>query len=91
MGDIMTFVEQAQEKMDMEEQAKAASKMMSGKFTLDDMLMQIRQMNKLGSLGGIMKMIPGMSQMAGQIDEAKAEGSNEKDRSDYSEYDDGRT
>ena len=45
MGDIMTFVEQAQEKMDMEEQAKAASKMMSGKFTLDDMLMQIRQMN----------------------------------------------
>lgn len=78
MGDIMTFVEQAQEKMDMEEQAKAASKMMSGKFTLDDMLMQIRQMNKLGSLGGIMKMIPGMSQMAGQIDEAKAEGQMKK-------------
>lgn len=78
MGDIMTFVEQAQEKMDMEEQAKAASKMMSGKFTLDDMLMQIRQMNKLGSLGGIMKMILGMSQMAGQIDEAKAEGQMKK-------------
>lgn len=78
MGDIMTFVEQAQEKMDMEEQAKAATKLMSGKFTLDDMLMQIRQMNKLGSLGGIMKMIPGMSQMAGQIDEAKAEGQMKK-------------
>ena len=42
------------------------------------MLSQIRQINKLGSLGGIMKMIPGMSQMAGQIDDAKAEGSMKK-------------
>ncbi len=78
MGDIMTFIEQAQEKLDIQEQTKAANRMMSGKFTLDDMLMQIRQMNKLGSLGGIMKMIPGMSQLAGQIDEAKAEGQMKK-------------
>ncbi len=78
MGDIMSFVEKASEKIDMEEQTKAATRMMSGQFTLDDMLSQIRQINKLGSLGGIMKMIPGMSQMAGQIDEAKAEGSMKK-------------
>ena len=72
MGDIMTLVEQAQEKMDIEESERTAKRMMSGRFTLDDMLVQLRQVNKMGSLGGILKMIPGMSQMAGQIDEVKA-------------------
>ena len=61
MGDIMSFVEKASEKIDMEEQTKAATRMMSGQFTLDDMLSQIRQINKLGSLGGIMKMMSQMS------------------------------
>ncbi|MCI8540903.1 MAG: signal recognition particle protein [Erysipelotrichaceae bacterium] len=73
MGDIVTLVEQAQEKMDLEGGSKAAQRMMSGQFTLDDMLFQFQQVKKMGSLGGIMKMIPGFSQMAGQLDEAKAE------------------
>lgn len=78
MGDIMTLVEQAQEKMDLEESAKSANRMMSGKFTLNDMLSQFQQLKKMGSLGGIMKMIPGMSQMAGQLDEAKADNKMKK-------------
>lgn len=78
MGDIMTLVEQAQEKMDLEESEKAAKRMMSGRYTLDDMLIQLRQVNKMGSLGGILKMIPGMSQMAGQIDEVKASNNLKK-------------
>ena len=72
MGDIVTLVEQAQEKMDLEEAEKTAKKMITGRFTLDDMVKQLRQVNKLGSISGIMKMIPGMGQLAGQIDEAKA-------------------
>lgn len=72
MGDIMTLIEQAQDKMDIEESEKTAKRMMSGRFTLDDMLVQLRQINKMGSLSGIMKMIPGMGQMAGQINDVKA-------------------
>ncbi len=60
MGDVMTLVEKAQEEIDEEEAKKATKKMMSGKFDLEDMLAQMRQVQKLGSLGGIMKLIPGM-------------------------------
>lgn len=74
MGDIVTLVEQAQEKMDLEESTKSANRMMSGQFNMNDMLFQFQQIKKMGSLGGMMKMIPGLSQMAGKIDEDKAEG-----------------
>ena len=60
MGDVMTLVEKVQEEVDEKEARKAAAKMMSGKFTLDDMLDQLKQVQKLGSLGGLMKLIPGM-------------------------------
>lgn len=73
MGDIVSLVEQAQEKMDIEESTKAANRMMSGQFTMEDMLFQFQQIKKMGSLGGMMKLIPGFSQMAGSIDEDKAE------------------
>ncbi len=73
MGDVLSLVETVQEKMDMDEAEKSMKKMMSGRFTLDDMLSQVRQINKLGSFSGIMKMIPGMNQLAGQIDDAKAQ------------------
>lgn len=73
MGDIVTLVEQAQEKMDIEGSTKSAQRMMSGQFTMDDMLFQFQQIKKMGSLGGMMKMIPGFSQMSGKIDEDKAE------------------
>ena len=73
MGDVLSLVETVQEKMDMDEAEKNMKKMMSGRFTLEDMLSQVRQINKLGSFSGIMKMIPGMNQFAGQIDDAKAQ------------------
>ncbi|MGL5541336.1 MAG: signal recognition particle protein [Erysipelotrichaceae bacterium] len=73
MGDVITLIEQAQDKMDMDVAQKSAERMMSGEFTLDDMLAQFQQVKKMGSLGSLMKMIPGMSQMAGQVDEDKAE------------------
>ncbi|MBP3398990.1 MAG: signal recognition particle protein, partial [Erysipelotrichaceae bacterium] len=72
MGDILTLVEQAQEKMDIESTQKTAERMMAGTFTLDDMLIQYEQVSKMGPLGNMMKMIPGLNQYAGQIDEDKA-------------------
>ena len=78
MGDILSLVEQAQDKMDLEAANKSANRMMSGKFTLEDMLVQFQQLKKMGSLGGIMKMIPGINQMAGQLDEAKADDKMKK-------------
>ena len=60
MGDVMTLVEKAQEEIDEKEARRAANKMMSGKFDLDDMLDQMKQVQKMGSLGGLMKLIPGM-------------------------------
>ena len=60
MGDVMTLVEKAQQEMDEKEAKKAAQKMMSGKFDLNDMLDNMRKVQKMGSLGGLMKLIPGM-------------------------------
>lgn len=78
MGDILSLVEQAQDKMDVEATTKASNKMLSGKFTMNEMLVQFQQLMKMGSLGNIMKMVPGMSQMSGQIDEAKADNKIKK-------------
>lgn len=63
MGDILTLIEQAQEKMDIEASEKSAKRMMDGTFTLDDMLIQLEQVNKMGPLSGIMKMLPGGANM----------------------------
>ena len=59
MGDVMTLVEKAQEEIDEKEAKKTMNKMMSGSFDLDDMLNQMRQINKMGSLGGLLKLLPG--------------------------------
>jgi len=66
MGDIVSLVEKAQEKIDIKESEQMANKMFSGNFDLNDMLLQIRQMKKMGSISGIMKFLPGM----GRIQEA---------------------
>ena len=74
MGDIVTLVEKAQEKMDMEAAQKSAEKMLSGKFDLNDMLAQFEQIERMGPLSGIMKMIPGMNQYAGMMNENATQG-----------------
>lgn len=69
MGDILTLVEQAEAKIDMKESEESAKRMMKGQFTLDDLMVQYKQMQKLGPLSGIMKMMPGMSQYAGAVND----------------------
>ncbi|MDP9024545.1 MAG: signal recognition particle protein, partial [Candidatus Eremiobacteraeota bacterium] len=61
MGDVMTLIEKTQG-LYSEQQAKVLEqKLRKNSFTLDDFLDQMRQMKKLGSMGDILKMIPGMS------------------------------
>lgn len=70
MGDIVSLVENAEEKLDKKQAEKVAKNMMAGKFTLDDMLSQLQQVKKLGDLKGILSMMPGISKMQKQIDQA---------------------
>lgn len=69
-GDVVTLVEKAMEKVDREETEKMAAKMMKGHFDLNDMLSQLRQMQKLGSMGSIISMLPGLSKFKNQIEQA---------------------
>jgi signal recognition particle subunit SRP54 len=73
MGDILTLVEQAQRQFDQEEAKKLETKMASGKFSLDDFLVQLRKMKEMGSMKDLVKKIPGMAEMAGdqEIDEGE--------------------
>jgi len=64
MGDVLTLIEKAQENIDEKQAKKTVNKMMNGTFTLDDMLEQMQQMNKLGSMKGILKLIPGMPKIS---------------------------
>jgi signal recognition particle subunit SRP54 len=63
MGDILSLVEQAQQQFTVEEQQKLEAKMAKGRFTLDDFLLQLRKMRKMGSMKDLLKKIPGMSGM----------------------------
>jgi signal recognition particle subunit SRP54 len=62
-GDILTLVEQAQQKFDQEEMALQEERLLKGEFTLDDFRKQITQMKKLGPMQKIMEMMPGMGAM----------------------------
>ena len=61
MGDIVSLVEKAQENIDMAEAEKMAEKLRRADFNFEDFLEQHKQIKRLGPLGGIVKMIPGMS------------------------------
>lgn len=70
MGDVMTLVEKAQQEIDEKEARKSVNKMMSGKFDLNDMLDQMKQINKMGSMKGLLKLIPGMPSISDEQQEA---------------------
>jgi len=60
MGDIMSLIERASDEMDEEEDMKLAEKMMAGQFDFNDFLKQMKMMKRMGGLGSIMKMLPGV-------------------------------
>jgi signal recognition particle subunit SRP54 len=67
MGDIVALVEKAAQDIDMQKAAKMAAKMQKGSFDLEDLRDQLGQMIKLGGLGGIMGMLPGVAKMKNQL------------------------
>ena len=70
MGDVVSLVEKAVETIDQEDAAKMAEKFKKGSFDLDDFAKQLKQLRSMGGMGSIMKMIPGLNKMAGQLDAA---------------------
>ena len=70
MGDIVTLVEKAKENIDEKEAEKQARKMMDGDFTLEDMLKQMKQVQKSGSIGAIAKLFPGMPKLSDEQKDA---------------------
>ena len=60
MGDVMSLIEKAQDVIDEKSTKKSLDRLTSGQFGLDDMLEQLKQVQKLGPISGILKMIPGM-------------------------------
>ena len=73
MGDMLSLVEQAQEKFDQEEMKKQEERLKKGEFTLDDFKKMLGQTKKLGPLNKVMGMIPGMGNMADMMGEVDAE------------------
>ena len=64
MGDVITLVEKAQEEIDLADAEKMQEKMLTAKFDFSDFLKQMRLLKNMGSLGGLMKMIPGMGKLS---------------------------
>ncbi len=69
MGDVLTLIERAQDAFDQKTAEKAAAKLQSGSFTLEDMLEQLQQVKKMGPLEQVIGMIPGLGGMAKQAEE----------------------
>ena len=70
MGDVVSLVEKAAETIDREEAERIAKKMKAGAFDLDDLKSQLKQMTKLGGMGGILGMLPGVGNMQKQMAQA---------------------
>jgi len=75
MGDVVSLVEKAAEVIDAEEADKLAKKMAKGKFDLNDLRMQLRQMQQMGGLGALAGMIPGLKKAQAAMAQS---GANEK-------------
>jgi len=71
MGDILTLIEKAQTDIDADEAAAMEKKLRKAEFNLEDFRTQMRRVRKLGSLEGILKLIPGMSQVRQKLGEVQ--------------------
>jgi signal recognition particle subunit SRP54 len=85
MGDVVGLVNEAMTKFDQEETARLQAKMEKGQFTLDDFMSQLGQVKKLGPMGKVMGMIPGMSELAknASLDEGGVETQMDRMRAIY--------
>ena len=70
MGDIVSLVEKASQGLDEEKIKKAEEQFKKGLFTLDDYLAQLRQMKKMGGMEGVLSLLPGVSKIKQQMENA---------------------
>lgn len=70
MGDVVSLVEKVQEATSEEDMMAMMEKMMSGQFDMNDLKKQLKMMQKMGNMKGMLKLIPGISKMAKKLDEA---------------------
>jgi signal recognition particle subunit SRP54 len=77
MGDVLSLIDQAERTMDGDVVQSTAERLMGGSFTLDDFLSQLTQVRKMGSLGGLMRLMPGMNremrEAADQLDDKEVD------------------
>jgi signal recognition particle subunit SRP54 len=74
MGDVLTLIERAQETYDEKQATRLAEKLRRNAFTLDDWLEQLQQLKKMGPLGQVMEMIPGLGGLAREAEGAVERG-----------------
>ncbi len=70
MGDVVSLVEKAAETIDAEKAQAMAKRMEKGEFTLDDLSEQLKQMQKIGGMKGVLGMLPGVGKIKNAIDQA---------------------
>jgi signal recognition particle subunit SRP54 len=68
MGDIVSFVERAQDQFDEEEAKRLEKKIKKNKFDFDDFLGQLAQLRRMGDIKSLLKMIPGMNKLTKDLD-----------------------
>ncbi len=73
MGDVLSLIERAERTIDQEAAKEVESHMRSGHLTFDDFLVQVRQLRSMGSLEGLLDMVPGGAKLKGQIGGADTE------------------
>ncbi len=78
LGDLATLIDMAQRNIDEETMKDAAGKLRKGEFTLDDFLVQMKQIRKLGSFQSILGMIPGMGKLKDQLKDIDLDGKEMK-------------
>jgi len=73
MGDMLTFIEQVETAFDQQQTKNLERKMRTGDFDLEDLLSQMRQIHKMGSLGKLVEMVPGFSKVASYLPDDESE------------------
>jgi signal recognition particle subunit SRP54 len=69
MGDVLTLIERAEQAVEEDEQAELEQRMLKGQFSFDDLLKTYRMIGKMGSIQGLLKLIPGLGKQLEGIDQ----------------------
>ena len=75
MGDVVSLVEKASQDLDQENIKKIEKNLKSGSFSMEDYLSQLRQMKKMGGMEGVLSMLPGVSKIKKQMNNANIDES----------------